>query len=99
MEQMELVDNVEHRYAEEGGRFKLQSWASGSASKTNSGPMSQRPEWLVRIADVARVANAFEHTTHPPPQAILWFRTDKNLNLLGLMRTSSDYQITASTDL
>lgn len=98
MRKKELVANIEHRYAEEYDEFKLQSWAENAVSKTYRGLMHQRPEWLVHIVDVARVANAFEHTTHPPPQAILWFKTDGEFNLVALMRTSGDYQIKGFVD-
>jgi hypothetical protein len=40
------------------------------------------PEWLRAILDTAKVAGAIRTIAMPPPEVILWFCTDDDLNLI-----------------
>lgn len=74
------TDSYEWRYEHTGDRYRLQSWHNG-ANRMQYGRIDERPEWLVTVVEVAAVAGATNRTFEPPPDVILWFRTDHNHNL------------------
>ena len=79
---MEETNDFTHRYQEAGGKYRLQSWGGGGGQDAHTGgALKQRPEWLVKIVDVARIARVIQHTKHPPPVAIIWFYTNENYQL------------------
>lgn len=73
-------DEREYRYEQTGDVFRLQSWHHG-AGRMQHGYLDQRPEWVIRIIEVAAVAGAVNRAANPPPDLILWFRTDQHDNL------------------
>ena len=50
----------------------------------NDGEMGSQPVWLQRILDVARVGGHLKPLNQGPPDAILWFKIDKDFNLLEI---------------
>ena len=85
---MEETNDFSHRYQEAGGKYRLQSWGLGGGQDAPTGGiLIQRPEWLVKIVDVARIARVIQHTKHPPPVAIIWFYTDKHYQLTRFVDT------------
>lgn len=48
------------------------------------GTLGKYPTWLKRILDVARVGGHLTRLEQGPPHAILWFKVDKDLNLLEI---------------
>jgi len=79
---MEETNDFTHRYQEAEGKYRLQSWGFGGGQDSHKGgTLAQRPKWLVKIVDVARIARVIQHTKHPPPVAIIWFYTDEHYQL------------------
>lgn len=74
------TDEIEFRYERRGVEFMLKSWHNGK-ERTMRGYEDTLPNWLMPIIDVARVSGHLRRTVQPPPDEILWFRTDKRLNL------------------
>lgn len=74
------TDEMEFRYERRGDMFMLKRWYNGT-EKTDRGHVDQTPEWLGRILAVSRVGNHIKATVQPPPDEILWFRTDTKRNL------------------
>lgn len=71
-----ITDNfIEHRYEQRGAEYTLRSWHDKEMSVTAS--MVERPEWLVKIIDLAVIGGHVQKIPHPPPDLIVWFRTTK----------------------
>jgi len=80
---------VTARYEERDGRFDLQTFAISGAKvrPTNhpaklSGPMEDRPEWLVNIVNLGKVGGWSMSPPEPPPDFILWFDLDEHGELV-----------------
>jgi hypothetical protein len=84
-----MLMEIEHRYQEESGVYKLQSWGLHGV-RTYGGVVDTRPEWLLLIVDVATVANAIRRTKHPPYVYILWFVTDGNHRLIRFLESQQE---------
>lgn len=75
-------DGYEFRYEQTGDTYRLQGFFNPpDVHRSAHGKLATRPEWLVKIVDVAVVANTVNRATAPPPDLILWFSTDKQFNL------------------
>ena len=74
-------DLYEYRYEQRGDEYTLRCWHHGIQSHTR-GADYNRPEWLNSILATAKVAGAIPKIKEPPPDIILWFRTDKDHNLI-----------------
>lgn len=74
-------DHHEYRYEQRGDEFALRCWHNGVERHTR-GLVSMSPAWLVNILVIAKVAGAIPKIKEPPPDLILWFRTDDNHNLI-----------------
>jgi plastocyanin len=79
-----MDDIYEFRYEAHGGEYKLKCWHDGKED-TMHGAVDTQPEWLTGIVDVAKVAGHLKSPISPPPEAILWFHTDKNRNLINFI--------------
>lgn len=78
------TDEMEFRYERRGDVYTTKCWFNG-IEKTERGLVDQTPEWLGRILAVSRVGNHIRATINPPPDEILWFRTDTNRNLTAFI--------------
>ena len=78
------TDEMEFRYERRGDVYTTKCWYNGN-EKTERGLVEQTPEWLGRILAVSRVGNHIKATVNPPPDEILWFRTDTNRNLTAFI--------------
>lgn len=78
------TDEMEFRYERRGDVYTTKCWYNGN-EKTERGLVDQTPEWLGRILAVSRVGNHIRATINPPPDEILWFRTDTNRNLTAFI--------------
>lgn len=78
------TDEMEFRYERRGDVYTTKCWYNGN-EKTERGNVEQTPEWLGRILAVSRVGNHIRATINPPPDEILWFRTDINRNLTAFI--------------
>lgn len=74
-----INDNyIEHRYEQRGDEYTLRSWREREMTVTES--MVERPDWLVKIIDLAVVGGHRHEIPNPPPDLIVWFRTHKDSN-------------------
>lgn len=73
-------DLYEYRYEQRGDEYRLRCWHNGT-ERTHSGFVDNMPEWLTAILATAKVAGAIRPIKEPPPEVILWFRTDDKHNL------------------
>ena len=79
---MPMGDDIyEFRYEAHGDSYALKCWHDGR-EETMHGQIANQPEWLTGIVDVAKVAGNLKTTVSPPPEAILWFHTDKTRTLI-----------------
>lgn len=79
---MHKDDGYEFRYEQTDDTYRLQGFfGAPDVNRTAHGALDTRPPWLVKIIDVAVVAGAVRVVENPPPDMILWFRTDKDFNL------------------
>ena len=77
----DVQDNlIEYRYEQRGDTYLLRSWHQGN-ERTTRGPIETKPEWLTDILSTAQVGGHIRHIAEPPPEVILWFRTDEQHNL------------------
>lgn len=74
-------DLHEYRYEQRGSEYRLRCWHNGT-ERTYSGLVDNTPEWLRAILATAKVAGAIRAIKQPPPEVILWFRTDDNHHLV-----------------
>jgi hypothetical protein len=74
-------DFYEYRYEQRDDEFILRRWHNGE-QQFNRGYLDNRLDWLKRIIDTAKVAGVIRTVKTPPPDIILWFRTDKDYNLI-----------------
>ena len=73
-------NSIEHRYEQRGAEYTLRSWHDKEMSVTAS--MVERPEWLVKIIDLAVIGGHVQTIPNPPPDLIVWFRTTKDSTTL-----------------
>lgn len=77
-----MVDaDFEYRYEQRGAEYALRCWHNGT-EKSHRGDVANMPEWLKPILATAKVAGAIRPIKEPPPEIILWFRTDADHNLI-----------------
>ena len=74
----------EYRYEERYGEYALKCWHEGTEVSWR-GELDSRPEWLERILDLALVGGHLKRIHQPPPDAIVWFTTDLDNNLLTFL--------------
>lgn len=74
-------DLHEYRYEQRGNGYTLRCWHNG-AERNLRGDVDTMPEWLRSILATAKVANMIRAIKTPPPEIILWFRTDDHNNLI-----------------
>jgi hypothetical protein len=78
---MTTSDEREYRYEERYDEYTLKCWHNGN-EVTWRGGVDTRPEWLERILTTATVGGHLKRVSQPPPDAIVWFTTDLDNNLL-----------------
>ena len=77
-----VKDGYEFRYEQTDNEYRLQGfYGPQDAKRATHGALDDRPAWLSKIVDVALVAGAVQRADNPPPDLILWFRTDTKYNL------------------
>jgi hypothetical protein len=81
---MQQTNDREYRYEERHGHYLLKCWHNGVETSWR-GEVSERPEWLERILAAATVGGHLKRVTQPPPNAIVWFTTDLDNNLLTFL--------------
>jgi len=80
---------MEIRYTENDGYWAISKYEIGDHSlvqilESTEGKRGKYPPWLKKIVDVARVGGHLKQMDQGPPDAILWFIVDKDLNLLEI---------------
>jgi hypothetical protein len=81
---MTTPNEREYRYEERAGEYALKCWHEGNEASWR-GELDSRPEWLNRILTTATVGGHLKRISQPPPDAIVWFTTDLNNNLLTFL--------------
>jgi hypothetical protein len=74
----------EYRYEERGNDYALKCWHDGVETSWR-GELDNRPEWLERIITAAIVGGHLKRIYSPPPDAVVWFTTDLDNNLLTFL--------------
>lgn len=74
------ADLPEHRYEESAGEYKLRTWHNGRET-TEAGMLHMRPEWLINVINIARIGDHAKLVHEPPPEIIVWFRTNPDTTL------------------
>jgi hypothetical protein len=77
-------DMYECRYEERGLDYTLKQWRDGHETASR-GLVTDLPDWLSRIRDVATVGGHLKRVMVPPPDNIVWFTTDDDGNLINFM--------------
>ena len=81
---MTTPNEREYRYEERHGAYMLKCWQDGNEASWR-GELGSRPEWLERILTTAVVGGHLKRIQQPPPDAIVWFTTDLDNNLLTFL--------------
>lgn len=81
---MQQTNDREYRYEERHGHYLLKCWHDGVETSWR-GYVDQRPEWLERILNTAAVGGHLKRVHQPPPDAIVWFTTDLDNNLITFL--------------
>ena len=74
----------ECRYEERGLDYTLKRWRDGH-EEASRGLVTDLPDWLASIRDVATVGGHLKRVMVPPPDNIVWFTTDDDNNLINFM--------------
>ena len=82
--QMQQTNEREYRYEERCGEYALKCWHAGNEVSWR-GELDSRPDWLERILVTATVGGHLKRIHQPPPDAIVWFTTDLDNNLLTFL--------------
>ena len=77
-------DMYECRYEERADEYMLKRWRDGHETASR-GLVTDLPDWLSRIRDVATVGGHLKRVMVPPPDNIVWFTTDDDGNLINFM--------------
>ena len=77
-------DMYECRYEERGLDYTLKRWRDGH-EESSRGFVTDLPDWLAKIRDVATVGGHLKRVMVPPPDNIVWFTTDDDNNLINFM--------------
>ena len=70
------TDEYEFRYERRGDVYLIKRWHNG-IEWTDRGTTDNVPVWLAPILVVAKVSGHLRKTNEPPPDEILWFRTNR----------------------
>lgn len=81
---MTTPNEREYRYEERDDMYHLKRWQNGEETSLR-GELNSRPEWLVHIINTAIVGSHLKTVNVPPPNAIVWFTTDLDNNLLTFL--------------
>jgi hypothetical protein len=81
---MQQTNEREYRYEERYDEYMLKCWHDGVETSLR-GSVNGRPEWLKSVIDTATVGGHLKRVPHPPPDAIVWFTTDLDNNLLTFL--------------
>lgn len=74
----------EHRYEERGAEYNLKTWRDHECN-TTGGYIDQRPKWLTNVIDMAKIGGHVHHIKQPPPDLIVWFKTNDAGNLINFI--------------
>ena len=81
---MTTPNEREYRYEERDDMYHLKCWQGGNETSLR-GALNSRPAWLVHIINTAIVGSHLKTVNVPPPNAIVWFTTDLDNNLLTFL--------------
>jgi len=77
------MSEIEVRYQEYKDDWQMTMYNNGDNTQSQ-GWVGNQPAWLQLILDVAKVGGHFKPMRDGPPDVILWFKIDKDNNLLEI---------------
>ena len=80
-DKMRKVTEIEIRYQEDGHQWRTTIHLNEGV-KYKFGKLGTQPAWLQLILDVAKAGGHFRLLDNGPPDVVLWFKIDKDNNLL-----------------
>jgi len=83
-DKMRKVTEIEIRYREDTDHWHTSTHEDGDPVYHHHGELGHQPAWLQLILDVAKAGGHFRPLDSGPPDVILWFRVDKDNNLLEI---------------
>lgn len=81
---MQRPNEREYRYEERDDMYHLKRWQDGDETSLR-GYINSRPAWLEHIINTAIVGSHIKVVHVPPPNAIVWFTTDLDNNLITFL--------------
>lgn len=81
-DKMRKVTEIEIRYQEDGHSRWRTTIHLNEGVKYKFGELGTQPAWLQLILDVAKAGGHFRLLDNGPPDVVLWFKIDKDNNLL-----------------
>ena len=82
------TDVISHRLDFFGDQWRLRSfWPDrevGTVETRSQGVLTlgDMPEWLVNIVSMAKAGGYIIKFDEPPPDALMWFETDRDMHLI-----------------
>lgn len=76
--------SIELRYSENGDMYFLTVYGQHSTLTDIHANVSDRPEWLTVIVNIATLGEHFLAFNDPPPERVLWFFVDDDCNLVNI---------------
>jgi len=83
-DKMRKVTEIEIRYREDTYHWHTSTHEDSDPVHHHHGELGHQPAWLQLILDVAKAGGHFRPLDNGPPDVILWFRVDKDNNLLEI---------------
>jgi hypothetical protein len=83
-DKMRKVTEIEIRYREDTYDWYTTTHEDSDAAYHHHGELGHQPAWLQLILDVAKAGGHFRPLDNGPPDVILWFKVDKDNNLLEI---------------
>jgi hypothetical protein len=77
------MNEIECRYVDYVDEWQMTMYDDG-ATGHSQGWVGSQPPWLQLILDVAKVGGHMQRMRDGPPDVILWFKIDKDFNLLEI---------------
>lgn len=88
--EMVIMENyIEYRYEETSDQFFLKKWVNGRETSFRN-LLSNRPEWLTNVINIAKIGGHAKPIFEPPPNFIVWFNTKPNGELIKFIELEKE---------
>ncbi len=75
------LETYTHRYEERDDKYEIRTYRE-AVETVGHGNIGEQPAWLKRIVDIAYLGDYIVPVPAPPPDLVMWFLTDRDLNLI-----------------